>query len=347
MFSSTQWEEMSKWLMDNKDMLNENELKQWVEHLSKEQDQLLEVWSTQNELLEEIKDELTTSNPFSFQKEDETHTGISYFELGLYEEAIREFQAGLDGQQNSARLYLYLGFSQLYIEQPNEAKESFLNVLHRSKDPTEHHFALVGLGLQAGQEENIEEAIHYFEKSEVLLFNSDVVYNLGICYLLLKMPKEALQYFQKMVHKGETDSESYFWLGKCFESLGRNTEAMEAWYETIQRTKSKKLIRTLAFIFEENGNFSCAIYCYERLKSLGYNEAFVLHGMAWNYGLLDERKKSMEMFEELLYLEPTNINAMISYLWLLYRWEEIEKFKQLKERISHENLSHPLIAHLT
>ncbi|WP_096188662.1 tetratricopeptide repeat protein [Evansella halocellulosilytica] len=343
MHSSHQWKEMSQWLLNNKELLSDEEIHQWVEQLTKEQDYLLDVWSSQNELLEEIKDQLTTVAPFSFEKKEEPHEGISYFNLGLYKQAIRTINDDVLGKQNHSRLLLYLGYSYLYLEEPYHAREHFLDILQRSSDKLEHHFAYVGLGLQAGQEEKVEEAIHFFEKAENLLFNSDVVYNLGICYLLLKMPNEALTYFQKSFHEGDKDSESLFWIGKCFDLLGKKTEAMETWYEVIQMTKSSKLIQTLAFIFEEKGHFPCAIYCFERLNTLGFDHSLVLHGLAWNYGLLDERNKSKQLFSQLLKENPTDLNARISYLWLLDRWNEKELFKHIKDETNKLKLTHPLM----
>lgn len=321
-----------------------DEKKYWIAQLSLQNEKTLQLWSEQLELLDEIKEKLLASTPFQF-KNKLSHVlgkGISLFELGIYDNAIEELKKEMNETDNPSRLYLYLGYSSLYINREDEAKEAFLNVIHRSNDPLEKHFSFLGLGLQAGRAHRMEEAISYFEKAEALLFNPDVVYNLGICYLLLNMPKEAAPYFEKVVESGEDVAEAVYFLGKCYMDNGDRAMAMEIWYNAIHEFNNEALLLSLAIEFEEKGYFSCAIYCYERLENIGANHTIVLHGRSWNYGLMDEIEKAKEGFKELFEENPYDENAWISYLWLLRKWED-DDYIEAKEKVKQLGITHPLI----
>ncbi|MBU9714626.1 tetratricopeptide repeat protein [Evansella tamaricis] len=347
MFSKEKWDELCEWLLLNQHTLSDEEKHYWVKHLSKSHEKMLEVWSEQLDLLDEVKEKLLHSAPLTFDKSLLDIPGISYFNLGLYEKALDELNMELRGDAHHARIYLYKGFSHLYMNDGEVTKESFLNTIHQSMDPLEKHFAFLGLGIYEGRGSNIEQAISYFEKAESLLFNPDVVYNLGICYLLLEMPEQALPYFKKVIDANEGDAEGYYWLGKCYFDSGDRTYGMETWYKAVQTFDSKELLLSLAVEFEEKEFFTCSLYCYERLHELGYDEATILHGIAWNYGLMDEREKSTEGFQQLLKDHPGDINAWISYLWLLIKWDEFSRIKEVKEKIHTLGLTHPLLTKMT
>ncbi|ADU30168.1 tetratricopeptide repeat protein [Evansella cellulosilytica] len=347
MFSSKKWKEISDWLINNQQNLTDKEKKYWIAFLSEQNEILLDVWSEQLELLDEVKDNLLSSESLTFKKEQENVEGISFFHLGLYSKAIDSLSNEVDNTEHPSRIYLYLGFSYMYLNKNDKAKEHLLNVIYRSDDQLEKHFAFLGLGIQAGRDNDIEQAISYFEKAEELLFNGDVVYNLGICYLLLEMPKEAIAFFNKVIGSGEGDGEAYYWLGKCYMDTGNTTMAMETWYQAVHEFDNKEILLSLASEFEEEGFFSCALYCYERLYELGMEERLALHGLAWNYGLLDQRDKSINRFEQLLEDSPEDINVWISYVWLLKQWDEKEKLDTCLKKISQLEIQHPLLKKIT
>ncbi|SDY88285.1 hypothetical protein SAMN05421736_10477 [Evansella caseinilytica] len=343
MFNAGSWNSLYTWLVENHHQLTEREKSYWMEYLAEQNQKVLELWSERLELLDEVKEKLMAKAPLLFKTGDENLRGIQYFHLGLYDKAIETLLQEIDASQQPTRIYLYLGYSFLYLNKGEQTNEYFLNVVHRSLDPLEKHFAFLGLGLHAGRNDKIEQAIIYLEKAESLLFNTDVVYNLGICYLLLEMPSHALSYFAKVIQSGEGDGETYYWLGKCYLDSGNRTQGMETWYQAIRQFESSELLRSLAMEFEEKEIFPCAVYCYERLKDLGDDTLPVIHGLAWNYGLMDEREKSLQCFHELFTEEKQEINFWISYLWLLDKWKEETLLNEAIAEINKLNLSHPLL----
>lgn len=336
------WRLVYNWLLENKDVLTLEEKNEWMKHLTLQNEKTLQLWSEQLELLDELKEKLLENSSFQFETKLKKHKGVSLFELGIYDKAIEVLKKDLGNTEKPSRIYLYLGFSYLYLDQGEKARESFLNSLHQTKDTLEKHFAYIGLGLLEGRAYRLEEAIRYFEKGEELLFNPDVVYNLGICYLLLNIPQAAISYFKKVIESGEDVAEAVYFLGKCYMDSGEREKAMEVWYNAIHELNNKQLLTTLAVEFEEKGLFSCALYCYERLENLGVAGSIVLHGRAWNYGLMDEKEKAKKVFKQLFAEHPRDMNAWISYLWLLQKWDD-EEFLRAKEKVKQLGMTHPLL----
>ncbi|MCD8510706.1 MAG: tetratricopeptide repeat protein [Bacillus sp. (in: Bacteria)] len=347
MLSLQKWKAISKWLLENKEELTEKEKQYWIEQLTFQNEKLLETWSEQLELIDELKEKLLKSAPLTFNEDKEDLQGVSYFELGLYEKAIQVLMEELDHSNQQSRVFLYLGFAYLYLNDDDKGKEHFLNVIYRTNDKLEKHFGFLGLGMAAARGDDVQQAISYFEDAEKLHFNPDVMYNLGICYLILNMPVDARPYFEKVVKSGEGDAEAYYWLGKCYMDSDNKTLAMEIWYEAVHQFDSEDLLLSLAIEFEEKGQFSCSLFCYERLRDIGSDEKNVLHGLSWNYGLMDDRIKAKEGFNELFSNYPKHINGWISYIWLLNKWGEHEEMKKAKETIDMIGISHPLITKLT
>lgn len=347
LLSLQKWKAISKWILENKEELTDKEKQYWIEQLTVENEKLLEMWSEQLELIDELKEKLLTSAPLSFKKGNENLFGVSYFELGLYEKAIQVLMEELEDSNQPSRIFLYLGFAYLYLNDDEKGKEHFLNVIYRTPDKLEKHFGFLGLGMASARKEDIQQAISYFENAEKLHFNPDVMYNLGICYLLLNMPNEAKRYFEQVIESGEGDAEAYYWLGKCYMDSENKTLAMETWYEAVHHFDSEDLLLSLAVEFEERGQFACSLFCYERLRDIGSDDKNTLHGISWNYGLMDDRKKAKDGFKELFIQYPNHINGWISYLWLLNKWGEHEEMKKAKERIAAIGIAHPLITKLT
>lgn len=327
--------------IENSSKLNEN----LYEELAKECGALLETWMEMEDKLDDIKElkaELNSeSKTLALPKNLE---GPTYFHLDMFDKAIRSLKTEIENENSHELiLYLYLGFSFLYEGKINEGKEAFLFVVHTSLNKLEKHFAYVGLGCLYGRIHQYEEAIHYFEKANSLYNNVDVPFNIGMAFVMLKKYELAIPYFEKTIKMNEEDGEARYFLGSCYLKLGNETKAFEAWYTALQLLEYKDLLVTIAYEFEKFGYYSAAIHCYKRLEALGFHEAWVDHGIAWNYGLLDEKELAISMFENLLLTNEKDLNIWISYLWLLSKWDDEERFQTLIKRAKLENINHPLI----
>lgn len=330
--------------LENKDVFNENV----YEELTKECGDLLETWMKMEDKLDDIKEIKQKSAPLQETKQISPNLeGPIYFDLELFSKAIEALKVEIKNEpQKELILYLYLGFSFLYEGKINEGKEAFLFVIHTSLNTLEKHFAYVGLGCLYGRIHQSEEAIHYFEKANALYNNDDVHYNIGMAFVMLKKFQLAIPYFEKVIRKNPDDGEAFYFLGTCYLKLGNETKGFEAWYTALQLLEYKDLLVSMAYEFEKFGYYTAAIHCYKRLEALGFQEAWVSHGIAWNYGLLDNKDKAIFMFEQLLSNNPDEVNIWISYIWLLSKWADKERLFEWIAKAKQQRINHSLIEEL-
>lgn len=315
------------------------------EELAKECGILLETWMEMEDKLDDIK-ELKGG----IDKKETGYSGVghlegpTYFNLEIFDKSIQFLKKEiLAEQKNELVLYLYLGYSYLYEGKIDECKEAFLYVIHTSLNSLEKHFAYVGLGCLNGRVHRYEEAIHFFEKANLLYKNTDVPYNIGMAFVMLNQYQLAIPYLEKAIIENSEDGEARYFLGLCYLQLGNETKAFEAWYAALQLLEYKDLLVTIAYQFESYGYYTAAIHCYKRLELLGYQESWVYHGIAWNYGLLEEKKLAISMFEKLLQTNPVDTNIWISFIWLLSKWQETNCLIKWLEKMRQNKISHPLI----
>ncbi|WP_096434902.1 tetratricopeptide repeat protein [Alteribacter populi] len=341
---SATWEEKCAWFTDHYHKLSKAEQEEIYSELEREHLELLDIWSTQHDLLATVQEALSIkqekwvfSNPTCLTK------GIGYFQLEMYSHAIENLEAELPSSDQKVRLMLYIGFACLYEEQEERAKDAFLTVYQQGLDKVEKHFALLGLGLLEGRQEKMEEAIVIFEKALTLINHSDVLYNLGTCYYVIEKYDQASQCFLRVAQE-EPEPEVFYWLGKSLLNQGNVTKAYEIWYETLEAATTAEIIVSLAYEFEERGEFVCALHCYQKLSALGFEDCWVIHGLAWNLGLLDKRLEAKALFERALKDHPEQTNVWISYLWLLSKWGWSEEQEKAIHTLGEQKINHPLLA---
>ena len=340
----SKWDLVYQSLKDNWKQLNDAQKKLQLKMLTKASEATLDRWIEMDEKLSELKQEMSQ---VELEKVSFRSKGTSYFQLNMFQEAINQFMIEKkENITNKNLIELYIGFSQLYLNQFDKAKETFLFIIHMRPSLLEQHFAYVGLGCLHGQQLHFEEAITFFEKAHSLTSSADVVYNLGVCHFQLHEFQLAINYLKKAIEMNPEDGESYYYLGRCYFELHNTTKGFESWITALQIVETKELLISLAYEFEQHGFHLAAVHCYKRLQTLGFREIAIEHGIAWNYGLLNEKKEAKQLFNRLMNWEPANTNIFISYLWLLKTWGEENNFQYILNKMPKEKQAHPLIKKL-
>ncbi|TMW73566.1 tetratricopeptide repeat protein [Alteribacter natronophilus] len=341
------WEEKCVWLAEHYPELSEQEQAFFLDQLEEEHARLLDLYTIQHDLLQSVREVICCSpeNIYSFSQPTVPTEGLGFFQLEMYQHAVEKLVHEASGQGQRTRLLLYLGYACVYEEREAAAADAFLSVIKQSADRAEQHFAYTGMGLLRGREERMEEAIAYFEKALALINNPDVLYNLGTCYFYLEKYDLASASFQSFVHV-EPDAEAYYWLGQSYYKSGMIPLAHEAWYQAVEQAPGRDVLLSLAAAFEEKGEFLCAFHCYQHLSQEDPEDVTVLHGMAWNLGLMDRRTEAVTLFRKITQLRPDNTNVWISYLWLLNKWSDSEEYERVAIQVETQKLTHPLLESL-
>ncbi|KYG32890.1 tetratricopeptide repeat protein [Alkalihalobacillus trypoxylicola] len=318
-----QWLQQAEWIdhlsVNWKDISAVNQKKQ-VEKLEEFSQSIFDFWTEIEEQLYLLKDQL---KPEAFPC-DYRSKGTIYFQLDMFPQACEQLQLEKAvGEEEGLRI-LYLAYSFLYCQQLNKAKEHFLYALSFFK--SDHHveithFCYIGLGCIMVKLEKYDEGIHFFEKAnEWLTDNDDVVYNLGICHFLNQSYEHARFYFEKAIENNDQDGEAYYFLGCSLLQCDQRNEGFKAFGHAFHLLKSSEMIIALAYLLEWNGLFKEAIACYKKLLPYEKWKQHSLHGVAWNYGLLNHVDKSLEYFQQLFKVNPTHQAGKHSVEWLNHVW---------------------------
>ncbi|KMK76409.1 tetratricopeptide repeat protein [Alkalihalobacillus pseudalcaliphilus] len=314
------WLQQIDWVEKLKESWNAksgDKQKEAIDQLETYAQSILDYWGVLEEEIAVLKKQL---------KKEETATlyqskGTVYFKLDMFNEAISYFlKEELTGIDDELR-HLYLGYAYLYVNEWVKAKDQFLYMMSFTKDTAILHDVYIGLACISCKQENFEQAIDYFEKARKWLTdNDDVVYNLGVCHFLNQSYEQAILYFYEAIELNGDDGEAYYYLGICLIEIGKRQAGFRAWGQAMPLLNSSDTLLALAYMLEWNGLFRQAIDCYRKLYGDKREIEKCLHGLAWNYGMLNKQELSRQYFNQLFELNPTHSLATQSFQWLQEAW---------------------------
>ena len=184
------------------------------------------------------------------------------------------------------------------------------------------HFAYIGLGCVHVRTDRVEDAIIAFDCANELSTTNDVVYNLGICYFYIKAYHIAADYFESYLNQAPNDGEVLLFLGCCQWENGLKEDAWTSWTTGIHLLDSTEALVNLAYVLEWHGHHYAAIHCYKCAQTKHIQKVETLHGLAWNYALINEQEQALRSFREALRLDPANTSIQQSLLWLSHEQPE-------------------------
>ncbi|WP_368504474.1 tetratricopeptide repeat protein [Alkalihalophilus sp. As8PL] len=311
------WEKVYHTISKNWYHYSKKEKEEQMNFLEESAQSVLDSWGEMEEKLIALKQkgEIEEAKPLSY-----TSIGTSYFTLEMFEKAFQTLKNEEEiGEENDLRL-LYLGFAAVYSGESNQAIETFLYLIQTKTSIMTRHFAYVGLGCQYAQLDQIDHSIETFQQANKLTSNIDVVYNLGVCHYVNKEYKEASIYFKEAIDSMPDDGEAYFFLGCCQWEMGCQKEAWDCFLSALGLLYSDEALHAFAKISEWHGHHRLAIHCYDRIEALKSRSNQTLHGLAWNYALLDEYDIALRLFAEMEVPCAFNHDVNTSVEWLMNHW---------------------------
>jgi tetratricopeptide (TPR) repeat protein len=299
-------------------LLSSDEQKDQLNYLEETAGALLDTWTELDEKINGLREDAGKTLMVSYESR-----GTTLYELDMFEQALEELQKERTSGEKDEIRRLYIGFSSLFAQNLNKAKETFIYILQASTKPQIRHFAYVGLGCVQTQEDRVDDAIASFQSAKQLTSTKDVVYNLGICYFYEEAFQLAKEYFMTYCEQEPNDGEALFYLGCCQWQNGEIDVAWASWTTSIHLLNSLEALMSLAYVCEWHGYHFVAVHCYRRILEKHGTSIRVLHGLAWNYALMDDKENALKYFREGLWLDPSNQNIKKSLNWLGKTWPEI------------------------
>ena len=165
--------------------------------------------------------------------------GVDYLNMGLEEEAIREFQEALKQKHDYPDAHYGLGMSYLELDEPEEALKHLKEALKLDPDDPKYLWAC---GLAFYKLGRYEEAAECLEKSYRLRPDWECAYNLGVVLRELGRYGEAVSYLKKALKNADLLSSAHILenLALAYEDLLQHEKALKCWRDALRYEKDER-----------------------------------------------------------------------------------------------------------
>jgi protein O-GlcNAc transferase len=235
--------------------------------------------------------------------------GACFAELGLYSEAIENYEISLSFNSNYAKAYYNLAGALHEVKEFDSAIIAYKKALDLEPDNTH---ALNNLGNTCREIGNNQSAIKYYKKA--ISINNDYAeanYSLGSTYQDIGQLEEAVKCYEKVLTLRPNFYELHNNTAIILQNLGKADSAIEHLNEALLINPSfTEAIHNLGSFYKELGDFKKAYDCFESaLKNdSNYLEAYRSIGnLQMEMGLLD---LSIKSFKKVLEYNPNYIEVL-------------------------------------
>ncbi|MBI4665190.1 MAG: tetratricopeptide repeat protein [Nitrospinae bacterium] len=250
-----------------------------------------------------------------FEAKDHCERGVSFAELGLHDQALREYKKAIELDPDYPVVYLNAGASLAHKGIYKEAVKAYAKALKLNPDMAEAYAnygailkeegkldeaekayrkaislkpelagAYETLGIILSETGRNEEAITIIRKAvEKDSSNPGHHYALGVSLERGKKPEEAFLFFQQAVRLAPSNPHYLYGLGNSFRMLGNMQGAVEAWQECAAMDPKHSMVRfNLGIAYERAGYLDGACSWYEAAIKADPKDPSAYY----NYGLL-------------------------------------------------------------
>jgi tetratricopeptide (TPR) repeat protein len=159
----------------------------------------------------------------------------------------------------------------------------------------------------------LAEAKSVFE--EILLEdprNSEVLYNLGMCFTDLSQPDKSVTVLKKSIEYNPNHSNSYVALGYTYSKMGDSESAKKYFLYALKLDPDNSYaMRNLGGIFGKNGDIEKSLYYLEKSQVLNPSDVLTIYGLGYCYQELKDYQKADQYYHRLLEIgAPSNLKEL-------------------------------------
>jgi tetratricopeptide (TPR) repeat protein/peroxiredoxin len=238
--------------------------------------------------------------------------GAVYFQRGYFEQAESSFRLALQDDPSSAEACYGLGSALLRQRKTAEARDNFDRATKlRSNYPDTLANAWNNLGLIATEENQTEEAIHYFQQA--LRSSPDhliALNNLGNAYRLQKNWDAARKSFERALEVSSTDAESNYGLAMVFAQADDTAEAYDYLQAALKsRPDYPEALNNLGILYLRTNRRDKAVASFEECIRVapGFDQSYL--NLARVYGIEGDSGKARTVLLALLKQHPESAAA--------------------------------------
>jgi tetratricopeptide (TPR) repeat protein len=164
----------------------------------------------------------------------------------------------------------------------------------------------------------------FYNRTIKYVKDSEVVYNnLAVLYGEKGEYQKAIELFKKSIEINPRYADSYFNMGKAYNSLGMRGEAVRYYERGVELYKDRVKAGTyynIGNIYKDMRNHERAIYYYRKALEENPEYVHVYNNMALTYFDMEKNKEALRLLERAIELDPgdpyayTNIAAVYYYI---------------------------------
>ena len=159
----------------------------------------------------------------------------------------------------------------------------------------------------------LEEAKNFFE--EIILEdprNSEVLYNLGMCFTDLNQPDKAVTVLKKSTEYNPNHSNSYVALGYAYSKMGDSESAKKYFLDALKIDPDNSYaLRNLGGLYGKNGDTEKSLFHLDKAYKINPSDVNTVYGLGYSYQQLNNYQKADQYYRKVLKMDaPPNIKEL-------------------------------------
>jgi tetratricopeptide (TPR) repeat protein len=277
--------------------------------------------------------------------------GKGYFELSMYDEAVKSFSHIIHQEPDTELARLYLAFGFLMLRRFEVAYRQFQLLAETTSYPIFASVAYNEMGVISVLEGKPDQGIAWFQKAlEIFPGLSEARFNEILTLFSQHQYDEVVKKGEALLADWEEDMEFHLLYAYACAQTGKMDQVYGILQKCERLANSVQCYFPVAACYEKLGFYQDAynlyVYMIPELKS----DPAVWHGLGWTLWKSRRDEKALAYLKKALTLSPGQADYACSYAWVLLESNQVEKsykvFKQIQETHKHP-LSYSGLCHVS
>lgn len=268
--------------------------------------------------------------------------GKGYFELSMYDEAVKSFSHIIHQEPDVELARLYLAFGFLMSRRLEVAFRQFQLLAETTSYPIFASVAYNEMGVIAVLEGRPDQGLIWFKRAlDIYPKLTEARFNEILTLFSQKQYEEVVAKAEALFASCEGDMELNLLYSYACAQLGKLDQAYVALQNCETLSDSVHSLLPVAVCYEKLGFYREAHQLYLAMLPELKSDPVVWHGIGWTLWKSERDEKALSFLKRALTLNPNQADYACSYAWVLLGLNEIEKAQKVFQHI-HKNHQHPL-----
>ncbi|MFC2047923.1 tetratricopeptide repeat protein [Chloroflexota bacterium] len=159
----------------------------------------------------------------------------------------------------------------------------------------------------------LEEAKNIFE--EIILEdprNSQILYNLGMCFTDLNQPDQAIKVLEKSIEYNPNHSNSYVALGYAYSKMGDSESAEKYFLDALKLDPDNSYaMRNLGGLYGKTGDTKRSVFYLEKAYKINPQDSATTYGLGYSYQQAQDYSKADTYYRKVLEMNaPSDLKEL-------------------------------------